>query len=32
MTRFKKLRGRRRQLMPKLLLLGIRLTQENPGL
>jgi len=32
MTRFKKLHGRRRQLVPKSLLLGIRLKQENPDL
>jgi len=32
MTRFWKLRGRRRQLMAKPLFQGIRLKQENPGL
>jgi len=32
MTRFKKFRGRRRQLMLKPLLLGIRLKRKNPGL
>jgi len=32
LKRFKKLHGRRRQLMPKPLLLGIRLKRENPGL
>jgi len=31
-TRFRKLHGRRRRLMPKPLFLGIRLKRENPAL